>query len=228
VKDKYKIYQEALLGGTVGYGDRLAVLVVDFQRSFVDPNVPGGGDFLSAIKATRRLLNVARSVQIPAIFTVTAYEEHLKDAGLFIEKCPTLEHSIIGSPMVALDPELNRADDEPVIIKNFASGFFGTSLASLLNNMGVDTVVVCGCTTSGCVRASVIDAMQHGFRAIVPRECVADIAEEPHEANLFDIDSKYGDVVSIEEVLDHITNQTCSEPDGLSPPIDRHKRLSCT
>ena len=130
--------------------------------------------------------------------------------GLFIEKCPTLEHSIVGSPMVALDPELGRADDEPVIVKNFASGFFGTSLASLLNKMSVDTVVVCGCTTSGCIRASVIDTMQHGFRAIVPRECVADIAEEPHEANLFDIDSKYGDVVGIEEVLDHLANETCS------------------
>jgi maleamate amidohydrolase len=206
VQTKYQIYQEALLGGAVGYGNNLAILVVDFQRSFVDPDVPGGGDFSSAIKATRRLLDVARSVQTPVVFTVTAYEKHLKDAGLFIEKCPTLEHSIIGSPMVALDPELNRTDDEPVVVKNFASGFFGTSLASLLNKIGVDTVVVCGCTTSGCVRASVIDAMQHGFRAIVPRECVADIAEEPHEANLFDIDSKYGDVVGIEEVIDQITN----------------------
>ena len=206
MQTKYQIYQEALLGGAVGYGNNLAILVVDFQRSFVDPDVPGGGDFSSAIKATRHLLDVARSVQTPVVFTVTAYEKHLKDAGLFIEKCPTLEHSIIGSPMVALDPELNRADDEPVVVKNFASGFFGTSLASLLNKMGIDTVVVCGCTTSGCVRASVIDAMQHGFRAIVPRECVADIAEEPHEANLFDIDSKYGDVVGIEEVVDQITN----------------------
>ncbi len=206
MQTKYQIYQEALLGGAVGYGNNLAILVVDFQRSFVDPDVPGGGDFSSAIKATRRLLDVARSVQTPVVFTVTAYEKHLKDAGLFIEKCPTLEHSIIGSPMVALDPELNRTDDEPVVVKNFASGFFGTSLASLLNKIGVDTVVVCGCTTSGCVRASVIDAMQHGFRAIVPRECVADIAEEPHEANLFDIDSKYGDVVGIEEVIDQITN----------------------
>ena len=206
MQTKYQIYEEALLGGAVGYGNSLAILVVDFQRSFVDQDVPGGGDFSSAIKTTRRLLDVARSARIPVVFTVTAYEKHLKDAGLFIEKCPTLEHSIIGSPMVALDPELNRTDDEPVIVKNFASGFFGTSLASLLNKMGIDTVVVCGCTTSGCVRASVIDAMQHGFRAIVPRECVADIAEEPHEANLFDIDSKYGDVVGIEEVIDHITN----------------------
>lgn len=201
MEDKYQIYEDAELGGRVGFGRRPAVLVVDFQRSFVDPDVPGGGDFSDAIGATRLLLDTVRPRGIPVFYTVTAYESPQEDAGRFIEKCPTLEYSKVGSALVELDERLGRQDKEPVIVKRFASAFFGTDLAPALADLGVDTVVLCGCTTSGCVRASAIDAMQYGFRAIVPRECVADIAEEPHEANLFDIDAKYGDVMCIADVL---------------------------
>jgi nicotinamidase-related amidase len=107
---------------------------------------------------------------------------------------------------VELDPRLNRQPEELVIVKKYASGFFGTYLASTLTMKTVDTLIVTGCTTSGCVRATVMDALAHGFRPIVPLEAVGDRAQAPHEANLFDIGSKYGDVVSVSEVLEYLEN----------------------
>ena len=193
MEDKHRIYEEAELGGRVGFGTRPAVIVVDFQRCFVDPSVPGGGDFASAIKATAKLLEVARARRVPVLFTVVAYDDPPRDAGRFIEKCPTLKY--------AVDERLGRRPDEPIVVKRFASAFFGTTVASYLTGLAVDTVILAGCTTSGCVRASAIDSMQSGFRTILPRQCVADIAVEPHDANLFDIDAKYGDVVDLDAVL---------------------------
>ncbi len=201
--DKYEIYQKAELGGRVGFGEHAAILVVDFQRAFVDPEIPGGGDFHEAIGSTRVLLDEARRLGVPVFYTVVGYASPM-EAGRFIEKCPTLRLSMLGTPMVELAEALGRTEEEPVLVKRFASAFFETDLAERLREAGVDTVVVCGCTTSGCVRASVIDGMQNGFRSIVPRECVADIALEPHEANLFDMDAKYGDVMSMDEVMDRL------------------------
>ena len=201
MEDKHRIYEQAELGGRVGFGDRAAVVVVDFQRCFVDPSVPGGGDFSDAIDATARLLAAARSHGVPIVYTVVAYDDPARDAGRFIDKCPTLKYAVAGSEMVELDERLGRRPDEPVVVKSFASAFFGTAVASYLTGLGVDTVILAGCTTSGCVRASAIDSMQSGFRTIIPRQCVGDIAAEPHEANLFDIDAKYGDVVELDAVL---------------------------
>lgn len=196
-----EIYEKAELGGRVGFGSSKAILVVDFQKCFVDPTIPGGADFSEAIKATRRLLDTGRAEGTPIYFTVTEYQPDLSDAGLFIRKCPSLRFAVTGTENVEVDDRLDRRSDEPRIVKQFASGFHGTDLADQLSARGIDTVIVCGCTTSGCVRASVVDALQNGFRAIVPRECVADIAIEPHQASLFDMDQKYGDVVSLDEVL---------------------------
>lgn len=194
------IYRDAELGGRVGFGQRPVVLVVDFQRAFVDPTVPGGGDFSEAIAATRRLLDTARRLRVPVLFTVVAYGD-VCEAGRFIEKCPALRYAMAGTPSVDIDERLARRDVEPILVKAYASAFFGTTLSSLLSVLGRDTVIVCGCTTSGCVRATVVDALQFGLRAIVPRECVADIAAGPHEANLFDMDAKYADVMSLDETL---------------------------
>lgn len=197
-----KIYEQAELGGRVGYGSASAIVVVDFQKCFVDPSIPGGADFSEAINATRRLLDLGRAHGTPIYFTVSEYQEDLKDAGLFIRKCPSLRYALSGTDNVEIDARLDRKSDEPRIVKKFASAFHGTHLADQLEGMGVDTLIVCGCTTSGCVRASVVDALQNGFRAIVPRECVADIASQPHDASLFDMDQKYGDVVHLDEVLE--------------------------
>ena len=202
MEDKHRIYEQAELGGRVGFGDRAAVVVVDFQRCFVDPSIPGGGDFADAIDATARLLAAGRSHGVPIVYTVVAYDDPARDAGRFIDKCPTLKYAVAGTEMVEIDDRLDRRPDEAVIVKQYASAFFGTALASYLTGVGADTVILAGCTTSGCVRATAVDAMQSGFRTILPRQCVADIATEPHEANLFDIDSKYGDVVELDVVLE--------------------------
>jgi maleamate amidohydrolase len=111
---------------------------------------------------------------------------------------------ISGSELIELDPRLLRAPEDLVIVKQYASAFFGTHLASTLTAKRIDTLIVTGCTTSGCVRASVVDALSHGFRPIVPVESVGDRAQEPHEANLFDIDSKYGDVVPLSEAVAYL------------------------
>lgn len=194
-------YRSKGLAGRVGFGRHPAVVVVDFIIGFTDPDSPLAGDFDGEIAATCRLLEVARSRSLPVYFTTTAYEADLSDAGIFPEKVPSLKTLIRHSRWVDLDPRLGRQSTEPIIEKQYASAFFGTPLASTLTNGGIDTLMVTGCTTSGCVRATVVDALQHGFRAIVPRECVGDRSAEQHAANLIDIDGKYGDVLDLADVI---------------------------
>ena len=204
-QDKHTIYQRAQLGHTLGYGTRPAIVVVDFQLGFTAPErSPLAGNFDAEVAATNALITAARKKQVPVIFTVVGYDPHRQDdAGLWPEKAPSLRLLTLGSELVDLDPRLNRAPEDLVIVKKYASGFFGTYLASTLTMKAVDTVIVTGCTTSGCVRATVMDALAHGFRPIIPVEAVGDRAPEPHEANLFDIGSKYGDVVPTQEVIDY-------------------------
>jgi nicotinamidase-related amidase len=199
------IYSRAELGGRLGFGAQPAVLIVDFQRCFVDPAIPGGADFSDAIAQTRELLAVARSNDVPAFFTRVAYQRDLADAGLFVKKCPSLRYAVEDTENVEIDARLERRATEPLLTKKFASAFYGTRLAELLREAAIDTLVICGCTTSGCVRASVVDALQNGFRAVIPRQCVADIAQGPHEWSLFDIDSKYGDVTTTHHVIAALT-----------------------
>ena len=138
-------------------------------------------------------------------FTTLEFVERYPDAGVFIKKIPSLAVLRKGSLMVEVDSRLQPLPNEIVWSKKAASAFFGTALAATLTACGVDTVIIAGCTTSGCVRASAVDACSYGFRTIVVREAVGDRLPEPHEANLLDIDSKYGDVVSLEEALSHLS-----------------------
>jgi len=204
-QDKHAIYQHAQLGHKLGYGKRPAIVVVDFQIGFTAPErSPLAGNLDAEVAATNTLITAARKKQVPVIFTVVGYDPHRQDdAGLWPEKAPSLRLLTLGSELVDLDPRLNRSPEDLVVVKKYASGFFGTYLASTLTMKAVDTVVVTGCTTSGCVRATVMDALAHGFRPIIPVEAVGDRAQEPHEANLFDIGSKYGDVVPTQEVIDY-------------------------
>jgi nicotinamidase-related amidase len=128
----------------------------------------------------------------------------MSDAGVWFEKFPSLDNLREGNRDVELDGRLGRLPNERLVVKKYASAFFGTALASELIALGVDTLIVTGATTSGCVRATVVDALQNGFRAIVPEECVGDRAEAPHRSNLFDMGSKYADVMPVEEVLGKI------------------------
>ena len=199
-----EVYDRAKLGQSVTLGQRPGVLVIDFNCGFTDAGCILGADLTAEVLATRRLLDAARAKGLPVVFTTIGFEPHGKDGGLWMQKVPTLAELEIGGRWVEIDPRLERRDDEVVILKKGASGFFGTNLASVLVSQGVDSVVLCGATTSGCVRATAIDLLQYGWPTLVPRECVGDRAQAPHEANLFDIQAKYADVVSVEDALAYL------------------------
>lgn len=179
-------------------------MVVDYIVGFTDPSSPLAGDFSRELRATKSLLNAMRRRGFPVFFTTTAYDKAMTEAGVFVRKVPSLAVLQRGSRLVEIDPSLKRRKSEVVIEKQYASAFFGTPLASTLHAQGIDTLIIAGCTTSGCVRATAVDGLQHGLRVMVPRECVGDRAQGPHEANLIDIDGKYGDVMSLAEVVDQI------------------------
>jgi maleamate amidohydrolase len=199
-----EIYERARLGQSVTLGAHPAVLVVDFSRGFTDPGSTMGSDLTWEVEATSRLLGAAREREIPVIFTTIGFEPNLRDGALWLEKAPGLGELIIGGKWVEIDPRLERREEETVILKKGASAFFGTNLPSILVSQGVDTIVLCGATTSGCIRATAIDLLQYGYPTLVPRECVGDRAQEPHEANLVDIQAKYADVVSVEDALSYL------------------------
>jgi maleamate amidohydrolase len=199
-----RIYAEARLGESVTMGSRPAVLVVDFSCGFTDPECALGSDLSAEVDATRRLLDAAREKELPVIFTTIGFEQSLKDGGLWLQKVPSLGDLQLGGGWLEIDPRLGRRPEETVIVKKGASAFFGTNLAAVLVTQGIDSVILCGATTSGCVRATAIDLLQYGFPTLVPRECVGDRAQAPHEANLFDIQAKYADVVPLEEALAYV------------------------
>jgi maleamate amidohydrolase len=201
-----RIYAEARLGESVTMGSRPAVLVVDFSCGFTDPECALGSDLSAEVDATRRLLGAAREKGLPVIFTTIGFEPSLKDGGLWLQKVPSLGDLQLGGRWVEIDPRLERRSEDTVIVKKGASAFFGTNLPAVLVSQHVDSVILCGATTSGCVRATAIDLLQYGFPTLVPRECVGDRAQAPHEANLFDIQAKYADVVPLEDALAYVEN----------------------
>lgn len=195
----------------LGFGDRPALLVIDFVRAYTTAGSPlYAADVVDAVARTAPLLALARERAVPVVFTRVEYAASGVDGGLFVRKVPVLRQLTAGSTLAAIDPALAPAPDELVITKQYASAFFATPLAPMLTATGIDTVIVTGCSTSGCVRATAVDGMQHGFRVIVPRECVGDRARAPHDANLFDIDSKYGDVVGVAEVEAYLESAKAS------------------
>ena len=202
--DPLDIYLEQQFGGRVGFGRRPAVLVVDFFYGCTDPAYLGGGSVGKAVDRTAALLPAARAAGAPIFYTVTQYRPDAADVGLFGVKVPLLKLLQEGSKAVEIDSRVAPSPEDHVIVKKMASAFFGTPLQGLLTALGRDTVIVTGCTTSGYVRATAVDACSSGYRVIVPRECVGDRAPGPHEASLFDMDAKYADVVGLEEVLRYL------------------------
>ena len=202
--DTGRIYERARLGQSITPGSRPAVLVVDFSRGFTDPECTMGSDLTSEVEATSRVLAAAREKGLPVIFTTIGFEPNLKDGSLWLQKAPGLADLQVGGKWVDIDPRLERAEDEVVILKKGASAFFGTNLPSVLVSQGVDTIVLCGATTSGCIRATAVDLLQYGYPTLVPRECVGDRAQGPHEANLIDIQAKYADVLPVEDALSYL------------------------
>lgn len=192
----------------IGFGRQPALLVIDFLKGYTTRGAPlFAPGVVEAVKQSPELIEAARKAGIPIIHTTVRYNPAtFEDGGVWIKKAPVLKCLVEGNPYAETCDEVLPAAGETVITKNYASAFFGTSLSSTLTAKGIDTVILIGCSTSGCIRASAVDATQYGFRTIVVRECVGDRHPEPHEANLFDIDSKYGDVVSKAEVLEYLQN----------------------
>lgn len=196
------VYERSGIGGRAGFGERPAVVVVDFQKGFTDPASPVGSDLTPQIEATASLLEAARSRSLPVAYTAVGFDPGLRDGATWLRKMPGLSVLVDGSEWCEVDERVAPAPGDPVWVKRASSAFFGTPLIPFLTAAGVDTLIVTGCVTSGCVRATTIDAVSWGYRTIVPHECVGDRAQGPHDWNLFDIDSKYADVISLREVLD--------------------------
>ncbi|MCP1335741.1 N-carbamoylsarcosine amidohydrolase [Futiania mangrovi] len=189
----------------LGWGRKPAVLVIDFTYGYTTPGSPLYAEgVVKAVEASVDLLDAARAAGVPIIYTKVMYHPSGMDGGLFAQKVPVLQRLVPGERLVEIDDRVAPHPEDLVIVKNYPSAFFGTSLAATLTSEGIDTLILLGCSTSGCVRATAIDTIQHGFRGIVPRECVGDRHDGPHDANLFDMNAKYADVLPREEVIAHL------------------------
>lgn len=195
----------AAFSGRVGWGTRPAVVVIDLVRAYTEPDGPFAlPDPGPAVAATASLVDAARSAGLPVVWTVVRYTSGLADGGLFVRKVPALAAFAEDAPGNWGELTLKPLAGEPVVPKQYASAFFGTSLAATLHACGVDTVVVAGVSTSGCVRATATDALNHGLRPQVVREACADRTRDLHDRNLADLDAKYADVVGVNEALTHL------------------------
>jgi nicotinamidase-related amidase len=211
--EKQAVYERATMDNRVGYGNDPALLVVDLQEGFTDNENPLGGDLTGVIEQTNVLLDATHNGNVPVVFTriVFTHPEGY-DYGVWLEKVPALNTLRAKSKWTEIDDRLYLSENDHVLDKRQASAFHETELDSMLTYIGIDTVVVAGCTTSGCVRASALDACQHGYRTIIPEKAVGDRADEPHEANLFDINAKYGDVRPVSEVADYLASVGVDKP----------------
>ncbi len=194
--------------GRLGFGKKAAIIVIDLLQGYTTEGsalyAPG---VVACVKQMPDFLDLAREKGVPIIHTRVLYTlPNYEDGGVWIKKAPVLRDLVPGNPYAEFCEEVVPKEGEPVIVKQYASAFFGTSLVATLNGLGVDTLIITGCTTSGCIRATAVDAVQHGFRPICPRELIGDRHDGPHEANLFDINAKYGDVISKDEVMEYLNS----------------------
>jgi maleamate amidohydrolase len=195
------IYARQQFGQGVGFGRSPALMVVDFVNGFADPEIFGGGNILDAIEATKPLLGFFRESGLPVVFTRIVYADDGADAGMWCRKVPRLRELTEAAHASQVVDALRPREGELVIRKTQASAFFGTHLGAHLTLLGVDTLVFAGCTTSGCIRATVVDGMSMNYRVVVAEDCVGDRALGPHEANLFDMGQKYADLLTGEDIV---------------------------
>ena len=195
------VYARQNFDNQVGMGGKPALLIVDFQVGFSDPEVFGGGNVQDAVLATIPLLQEARALGLPVAYTRVVFADDGSDAGVFGMKVLALKRLTDAAAISKIVPELAPKPGEYIVRKTGPSAFFGTSLASWLNAKGVDSLLVTGATTSGCVRASVIDAISYNYRTTVVSDCCGDRALDLHEANLFDMGQKYADLLAADEAI---------------------------
>jgi maleamate amidohydrolase len=188
----------------LGFGKSPALILVDFVQAYFDEDCALYAGVEDALKSALRVREYAWAAGIPVIYTNVVYHEDGADGGVFFRKVPVLKNFLVGNPMGEWPSGLQPADDELVISKQYPSAFFGTSLASNLHAKGVDTLIITGVTTSGCIRATCVDAMSNGFIPIVVADACGDRHEAPHEANLFDMNAKYADVVGESETIEYL------------------------
>lgn len=196
---------QGVFDSALGFGKKPAVIVIDFINAYTTLGAAlYAQGVVDAVEASVALIAQARKASVPIIYTKVLFQGDGFDGGLFVRKIPVLKQLVDGAPLAEIDRRVAPAAGDVVLVKNYASVFFGTSLASMLTAHGIDTTILIGCSTSGCVRASAVDGIQHGFRVVVPRECVGDRVAQVHDANLFDIHAKYGDVLGRAEVLSYL------------------------
>lgn len=196
-----QVYDQAGFGRPVPRGQRPAIVVVDFSYGFTDTRYPTAADMSGPVAATRRVTDAARAAGFPVIYTTIAFHPGEVAHLPWLRKATGMAALIEGSRLVQIDAATGIRPDDVLVVKKGASAFFGSTLAALLTGAGVDTVVVTGATTSGCVRATVVDAVQSGFTVLVPADCCADRAQAPHDANLYDMHQKYADVTDSADIL---------------------------
>lgn len=187
--------------GHLAFGQRPALLIVDFAMAYLDPASPLFAGAEAALASNVRLLAAARGAGVPVIFTRVEYTPGGANGGLFYRKIPALKVFDAGSPLGEFPASLQPEAGEAVVTKQFASAFFGTSLAAILSDKGIDTLLITGMSTSGCVRATALDALQHGFAPFVISDACGDRHAAPHSANLFDLQAKYAEVISEEQAI---------------------------
>ena len=200
LSDNYK----SAYDNRLGFGASPALILVDFVQAYFDDSCPLYADVDDALASALRVRASGRNAGLPVIYTNVVYEEGGADGGVFYQKAPVLENFVAGNPMGNWAEGLAPAGNEIVISKQYPSAFFDTPLALQLHELGVDTLIITGLTTSGCIRATCVDAMCHGFRPMVVADACGDRHEAPHDANLFDMNAKYGDVVGEAEVIEYL------------------------
>lgn len=200
-------YAERGFGGRVGFGERPALLVIDVAHVWLDPNTQLGSSQEAMLDNVLKVLARARQADIPIVFTTMGYSPNMRDAGKnYVKKLPHARSQVRDAPQTQVHPALERRPSELLIVKPRASAFFGTNLLSFLIGQTVDTVIVVGVSTSGCIRGTCESAFNYDFRVIVPQEAVGDRSQSAHEANLFDIDNRYADVVPVNDVLSYLAS----------------------
>lgn len=202
--DEAQVYRRQGFGAGLGIQPPIGLLIIDFVNGFADPGTFGGGNIPAAIDQTVNLLAAARERGWPVAHSRIVYADDDSDANVFSTKVPGMLSLKEHSPASAIVDALAPVAGELVVRKNVPSAFFGTGLSPWLTQRGVRTLLVAGCVTSGCVRASVVDAMCWGFRPVVVEDCVGDRAVGPHEASLFDMRQKYADVLSLQALHEHL------------------------
>jgi maleamate amidohydrolase len=211
-KDDEKFFKERGFGKLLGFGKKPGLVVVDLITGFTDPGMPMGSDLTPQIEKVNKLLHTMHTMDLPVFFTTISYDDNLfADSGIWYQKMEGLKTLKAGTDAVKVDPRLDFQTGDGLIVKKYASAFFGTDLIARLNANNVDTVIIVGCTTCGCVRATAVDALQYGYRPIVVEDAVGDRSVASHEQSLFDLRQKYADVLKTDEIVTTISSKYISE-----------------